>query len=366
MEEGSQSSGDYLVEEDKIMFRVIDLSIKEEKTVYQEIISSQEFHNPYYHIEYLQQHLNNSNRLVVFLLMEKEKCTAILPAVLNPISNTDFWDSTSPYGYSGPLFKDPKDYQQAPLLWEKVDQWYSENNIVTEFVRFSLNNNHIGYSGNCAKTLNNVCGNLKDTFELQWGAFGKKVRNNYRKAQTFEINFKLFDEKTLNEKIIDEFYGIYFKTMQRNNASKFLFFSVEFFYQFILNHKKDFTIGMVYLNGTPISTELHIHYKDTVYAFLGGADSDFFHTRPTDYLRVEVIKWAIQNEKKKYILGGGIVNDDGLYKSKKAFFPKDEDSIFYTGRKVVNKKLYNDLIKQTLDKKPELKNDNYFPLYRKP
>lgn len=153
MEEGSQSSGDYLVEEDKIMFRVIDLSIKEEKTVYQEIISSQEFHNPYYHIEYLQQHLNNSNRLVVFLLMEKEKCTAILPAVLNPISNTDFWDSTSPYGYSGPLFKDPKDYQQAPLLWEKVDQWYSENNIVTEFVRFSLNNNHIGYSGNCAKTL---------------------------------------------------------------------------------------------------------------------------------------------------------------------------------------------------------------------
>ena len=123
---------------------------------------------------------------------------------------------------------------------------------------------------------------------------------------------------------------------------------------------------MVYLNGTPISTELHIHYKDTVYAFLGGADSDFFHTRPTDYLRVEVIKWAIQNEKRKYILGGGIVNDDGFYKSKKAFFPKDEDSIFYTGRKVVNKKLYDELIKQTLDKKPELKNDNYFPLYRKP
>jgi len=348
-----------------LTLKVIDLSKENDQVVYREIISSQEFHNPYYHYEYLQRHLSNTNKLVVFLLMEKESCIALLPMILNPIENTDFWDAISPYGYNGPLFKDSENHGQIASLWEKVDQWYTENNVVTEFIRFSLNNNYNGYSGNCTQTLKNVCGSLKNNFELQWESFGRKVRNNYRRAQSFELNFKLFDHEKLTETIIDEFYAIYHKTMLRNKASKFLFFSAEFFYQFVLENNKDFTIGMVYFNEKPISTELHIHHKNTMYAFLGGTDSDFFDTRPNDFLRVEVIKWAIENRKEKYVLGGGIKNNDGLYKSKKAFFPKDEDCIFYTGRKIVNKKVYGDLVEKVLEKKPELKEDSYFPLYRK-
>ena len=352
---------------DQLMLEVIDLSTEKDQLTYRGIVSSQEFHNPYYHIEYLQRHLTNTKKLVVFLLMEQESCVALLPMILNPIPNTNFWDAISPYGYSGPLFKDSENHDQIASLWEKVDQWYNNNNIVTEFIRFSLNNNHVGYTGACNKTLKNVCGNLKGNFEIQWESFGRKVRNNYRKALSFELSFKLFDQENLTKTVIDEFYDIYYKTMLRNNASKFLFFSADFFRHLVLENKQDFTIGMVYLNNKAISTELHIHYhQNTVYAFLGGTDSDFFHTRPNDYLRVEVIKWAIQNKKEKYVLGGGIKDDDGLYKSKKAYFPKDEDCIFYTGRKVVNKTVYSDLVEKVLKEKPELKDDTYFPLYRKP
>ena len=78
---------------DQLMLEVIDLSTEKDQLTYRGIVSSQEFHNPYYHIEYLQRHLTNTKKLVVFLLMEQESCVALLPMILNPIPNTNFWDA---------------------------------------------------------------------------------------------------------------------------------------------------------------------------------------------------------------------------------------------------------------------------------
>ncbi len=348
----------------QLELKILDLSVTEDRNTYGEIVSNV-FHNPYYHIEYLQHHKNATNRIIAFLL-EKKECIAIMPMILSPIQNTGYSDATSPYGYNGPLFKNGISEDDISCYWGMIDQWYMENKIVTEFIRFSLTNNHINYTGKNVKTLTNVCGILKESFDDQWETFDKKVRNNYRKAISSGLSFKLHDQGSMDMDLVDSFYKIYYKTMQRNNASKFLFFSAEYFHNLVLNHKGDFTIGMVYHEGQPISTELHIHYKDSVYAFLGGTDSDFFHTRPNDFLRVEVIKWAIGNDKKKYVLGGGIKDDDGLYKSKKAYFPKDEDCIFYTGRKVINQQVYDSLTKKAIEERSLDKNDTFFPLYRKP
>lgn len=354
------------MDHNQLRIKIIDFSVEKDRRAYRNIVSLKEFHNPYYHIEYLLRHQTDANKLIVFLLWQKESCVAILPVILNPIPNTEYWDAISPYGYSGPLFKGGLDEKSIHTFWNKIDQWYSKNQIVTEFIRFSLNKNHKHYSGECFNTLSNVCGTIKNNVEQQWESFGRKVRNNYRKALSFGLSFKLFDQKNLTKAVIDEFYHIYYETMLRNNASKFLFFSADFFHHLVLENKQDFTIAMVYLNNRAISTELHIHYKDSIYAFLGGTDSDFFHTRPNDYLRVEFIKWAIVNNKGKYILGGGIKNNDGLYKSKKALFPKDDDCIFYTGRKVINKAVYNSLVEDAIQKRGISEDDSYFPLYRKP
>jgi len=345
---------------------ILNLGEEEDQNKYRIVISNG-FRNPYYYLEYLLNHKNESNELIVFLLKERNIEVVLMPILINKIPGTEYFDAKSPYGYHGPLFKDGFDKTYARLFWKMLDQWYLENKIVTEFIRFSHTENHLEYSGDSAKTLMNVCGSLKRDFEEQWKYFGKKVRNNYRKAQSFNLDFKLYNSSTIDKEIIDSFYKVYYKTMLRNNASKFLYFSANFFQKLVMAHKEDFTIGMAYHEELPISTELHIHYKGSIFAFLGGTDSDFFHMRPNDFLRVEVIKWAIENDKRKYILGGGIKNNDGLYKSKKAFFPNDKDCIFYTGRKVVNEKMYNFLMKKTLKERPMMSNDNsYFPLYRKP
>lgn len=345
--------------------KIIDLRADNDKKAYKEIITK-EFHNPYYSLEYLEYHLGDSNKMIAFVLEDSGANVAIMPMILRPIPHTDYWDAISAYGYSGPLFIEHLDPSLIHFFWSNIDQWYLENKVVTEFIRFSLTGNHVHYSGNCVHTLTNVCGDLKNSFEAQWESFGKKVRNNYRKAQSMGLTFQFFDPDSLTPVIITNFYKIYYKTMQRNNASEFLFFSDHFFQQLVMNNKKDFSIAMVYSEGKPISTELHIHYDNSVYAFLGGTDSDFFLMRPNDFLRVEVIKWAIANQKKKYILGGGIKNNDGLYKSKKAFFPKDEDCTFYTGRKVINKNVYDALVEKVIHERGISQDESYFPLYRKP
>jgi len=109
-------------------------------------------------------------------------------------------------------------------------------------------------------------------------------------------------------------------------------------------------------------------HNDTVFAFLGGTNAEYFSHRPNDFLRVKVIEWAIQNNKKHYVLGGGIKDGDGLYKSKKSFFPKDDDVVFYTGRKIVNQPIYDELslcISSTYASlgREEL-NNQFFPFYR--
>lgn len=353
------------MDHNQLTLKIIDFNKEKERDTYQEIIS-REFHNPYFFIGYLMQHQTISKKIIAFIFEKNQEIMVVMPMILNPISGTVYYDSISPYGYSGPLYKENVTASDIEVFWEKVDNWYSENNIVTEFIRFSLIKNHIGYSGDSVETLMNVCGNLKENFDEQWNSFGKKVRNNYRKAQSYDLTFKLFDKENLDEGVIDDFYRIYYKTMLRNNAPKFLFFSAEFFRSIVLAHKENFTIGISYHESQPVSTELHIHYKDSVYAFLGGTDSDFFHTRPNDFLRVEVIKWAISKKKKKYILGGGIKDNDGLYKSKKAFFPKDKDCTFYTGRKVINREIYDNLVQKAINELGISQDDSYFPLYRKP
>jgi len=217
-------------------------------------------------------------------------------------------------------------------------------------------------------SLKNIKGTLSDEFEKQWKTFLPKVRNNYRRAVSFNLTAKIYSNSDINEDIIKVFYEIYTNTMIRNNANSVYFFSLDYFKNLILNNLSEFSIVMVYLGEIAISTELIIKKNTTIFAFLGGTDANYYKYRPNDFLRVETIKWAIKNNLKHYVLGGGIKDFDSLYKSKKAFFPKDKDITFYTGRKIVNNKIYHELCENHVEdytniRKEELKN-YFFPLYR--
>jgi len=137
---------------------------------------------------------------------------------------------------------------------------------------------------------------------------------------------------------------------------------MEYFENLIFENKNNFEIVFVVKDNLRISTELIIYWKDTLFAFLGGTNKEYFKYRPNDFLRVEVIKLACKKNMNYYVLGGGRKDGDSLFKSKKALFPKDEDCIFYTGRKIINQEIYKQL---TANLNTE-SNPSFFPKYREP
>ncbi|KAA1246934.1 NeuD/PglB/VioB family sugar acetyltransferase [Aquimarina sp. RZ0] len=338
---------------------------------YKKILKALNNSSPFYKTELLDTLSMNEHQLNYFVLEKNGNPIIVMPFYIRKIyldgEDTSYKDVTSPYGYSGPLFDtDLINEDIIKHFWRQVDLWYEKKKIISEFIRFSLTGNQKEYSGELIPSLKNVKGVIIDK-EEQWSKLKSKVRNNYRKSLQEGLNFKVFSDPIPMD-IIKDFYDIYIQTMHRNNAHSQYFHYIDYFKNFIAENPESVIIAMVYKDFKPISTELVLLDEDTLYSYLGGTLSDYFYTRPNDFLKIEIINWARQYNYKYYVLGGGRVDNDNLYKYKKTFFPNDEDIVYYTGRKIINTDIYKDLVAKECDKDKILEQEdiqkNYFPLYR--
>lgn len=353
----------------KVKGKQYDLYVKklntlEEIDTYKELLNNYWGSNVYYTYEYLKYYENEHDELRYFLLNVDGIPNTIMPFYIRDIQDKTYKDVITPYGYGGPLCKNCDDKKVLSKFWELTDKWYRKNNIVSEFIRFNLNGNHTSYSGELTETLLNVKGKIKETDEEQWTTFSTKVRNNYRKATQHNLTFKLYEGEAITDSVIENFHKVYIETMDRNNAKDIYYFPKQYFENIIHANPSNFAIAKSYKDNVVASVELIIINNSTLYAFLGGTRAKYFECRPNDFLRVEILKWAVKNNKKYYVLGGGLTNGDGLYKSKKVFFPKDEDVVFYTGRKIINEDVYALLSKNVINSKKYDENCNFFPIYR--
>jgi sugar O-acyltransferase (sialic acid O-acetyltransferase NeuD family) len=354
--------------------KIWPLKSQKELEKYKTILKEFKRDSPFYNIEFLDIKNNNLSKTYCFEFRKNNVLLAFMPFHLNKIITTnegfnEYYDVASPYGYSGPLFNNNLPTHELKEFWNHVDDWYKKNNVIAEFIRFSLNNNFIEYTGSLVPSLLNIKGRIVNETE-QWDNFKPKVRNNYRKAEKENLVFKLYLTEQFSKEIIDVFYEIYTSTMVRNTADDKYFFPVNYFEALVYNNPSKIAIAIVYKDEVPISTELILKTENSLYSYLGGTKADYFNVRPNDYLKINVMNWGRKNFFEYYILGGGREDHDNLYKYKKAFFPNDSDIIFYTGRKIINPFIYNELIKNNNLKASKNKNlidpNSFFPAYRKP
>ncbi|MDF0708327.1 GNAT family N-acetyltransferase [Flagellimonas okinawensis] len=347
---------------------VFKINTESEVHTFKNFINTINPDNPFYKPELFKEAGHMDGEIHYFIYFEEEVPLVLMCFYLRPIyingNLSEYTDVSSPYGYSGPLFKKDLGLNTIENFWELVDNWYKSNGVVTEFIRFSLDGNHLGYTGATISTLDNVMGRIL-TEEEQWQSFKPKVRNNYRKAQKEELKFEMF-YGNIPDEIMDDFYNIYISTMKRNKATDYYFFPKCYFSQYLENNPENATIAMVFKNNIPISTEFILLSKDTIFSYLGGTNSEYFHTRPNDFLKIEVMDWGRKNGKKFYVLGGGRQNGDPLYKYKKNFFPKENDIIYYTGRKVLLPEVYREIVESISKNSENLEKieEGYFPIYR--
>ncbi|WP_165571769.1 GNAT family N-acetyltransferase [Chryseobacterium formosense] len=339
---------------------------------YKEMIIDFEITDPYAQFDFIETFDIGINNLICFKFSKNETKLA-MPGYLNPIvingKETGYFDFKSPYGYSGPFYSKNIDVSDLEIFWKAVDQWYTENNVVTEFIRFNLFGNESSYSGKIVPTMLNIRGEILEE-EVQWKSFDQKVRKNVNRAKRELLTSKVFYQD-IEDDIISEFHDIYIQTMIRTNANQNFFYSFEQFKSFVNNNREYAAICTIYFEEKAISSELLLVSDDAIYSFLGGTNDLYFDKRPNDFLKVEALNWARNNDKKYYVLGGGYGFEDGIFKYKKSFFPNDVVP-FYTGRKILNQTIYNDLLNQTSQYRKNIgleeidsTDESFFPLYNK-
>ena len=283
-----------------------------------------------------------------------------------PISVDDkcYYDIITPYGYGGPIICHVTDISKLMVCYKKAFTDYCiSNNIVAEFIRFHLFDNidvRENFYGEVVKASTNVVVNITPDYNAIWNNFDRKVRKNVNKAIKSDLSIIIEN----NIKHLDDFMRIYNSTMDRNHATSYYYFHEDFFKNISILLPNNFVYFHVLKDNKIISTELVLFSVDYAYSFLGGTDTEYYEYRPNDFLKNEIIKWCVRENKKKFILGGGYKLEDGIYRYKKCFTP-DPDVDFYVGKCIYNNIIYDKLVDYRKNSDTNFdSHSNYFPLYR--
>jgi hypothetical protein len=284
-----------------------------------------------------------------------------LPQLKNLTLDKEYFDIITPYGYGGPI-SNVKDSLTKESLFKNFSKVFSiyceENNIVSEFVRFHpLLGNHQYYVGiDRTFVRNTVYVDLEIPISEITKKYSSQNRNKIRKA---DKNGLFVRHASISE--LDRFLELYYRTMDKNNATDYYYFTKEFFLNTLRFLDSNVELVFVQYEEKVVSAGIFMHYNNTVHYHFSGSDREFLKFAPNNLLLDYMIKWSKDKGYKYFHLGGGYKGNDDLYKFKKNF-NKNGDLEFFVGKKIRNRHVY-EKIKNYLGVSDE---NGFFPIYRDP
>ena len=253
----------------------------------------------------------------------------------------------TPYGYGGPLVQvddDRLDSKDMVDAWQAAwTDWVQQNSVVTEFVREDLHSDRLLARDDGARVLGqqNVIVDLTLDSAARWQSYSAKVRKNVKRAREhgLEVQFSVDDEA------LTAFSHIYHETMDRRGASDSFYLSSDALRTYIDETRAagEAVLALVVHDTAVVSTELILVGSHEAYSFLGGTLAEAFHMRPNDLLKHEVCEWGHSRGVREYVLGGGLVPDDGIFRYKLAFAPYGVVD-FFTRRVVAAPDVYDKIV----------------------
>jgi len=287
-----------------------------------------------------------------FVFRQKDKI-ALYPFLKNAVNECGFdlpdkyFDIQGAYGYNGVLTSS-MDSEFILDFYETFDLCCHEENIIAEFTRFHPILQNELFSLNDMSTIRDretVMIDLKKPYAEIWDDdYSSKNRNMIRKA--IRLGYICQIETTPGQHSIDRFISIYHHSMRLAGAEPYYYFNKDFFNN-MFKYLKDkiYLFNILNQTGEIICSSIFLHYNDYFHYHLSGRNENADNA-VNNFLLDSAVKFAQEMGAKLFHLGGGRSNaeDDSLLKFKRNF---SRIAIpFYIGKRVLNEKVYNEVVRQ--------------------
>ncbi|WP_208645516.1 GNAT family N-acetyltransferase [Mucilaginibacter endophyticus] len=316
------------------------------------------FHTWYYHS------LNTEGEPLLFVYEEKEIFIA-LPVIKRKIENSAYFDMTCVYGYAGPISNVKlTDLSNITTTQFKAafQKFMDDESSVCIFSRLHpfLNQHYLLENlGGIKDNGTTLYVDLAMSVEDQRNGYDKRLGRQIRSLRKMEYIIK--EANSLQE--IEDFAEMYYKNMDRLNASAVYYFDVQHFVNLLNEEYMKNKLVLIYDGPNLMCGAIILISDEIVRNHLSATAPDYLNISPSKLLTDEISLIGRRLGKKIFHLGGGVGGkEDSLFNFKKLFSTLQvKDRIWCY---INNEAVYNDLVvKSGVDPNDEIK---FFPLYRHP
>lgn len=275
-------------------------------------------------------------------------------------------DIASPDYNSPIILADPSDHAELLKRYRHaVDSYGLDRGVVTEFVRFHPMS---ATADGCAEFLDIARGaellyvSLLEGYDHAYQGYRKGHRSTIKKAAREGADFRLVP--ATDTEAIGRLFRFYTETMQRKEAKSVYLYNSEHFVSMSRHLKHRIVLMESLFQGQVASVNVFLLGQKHMWFKYSGLDQRFRNSGAHTYMMDRAIHWASDHGFEHVMLGGGIVEGDTTYASKRGF--THTSSPVHHGKKIHNQDLMNRLIhaKQSYDRRLGLTTaTNYFPSY---
>ncbi|TGV03922.1 peptidoglycan bridge formation glycyltransferase FemA/FemB family protein [Flavivirga rizhaonensis] len=337
----------------------IDLQIITSKNEWKKTLAKVSNYD-FYHTYVYHKLSKKENEEAILLKYSEDDKLICIPFILRKIKNTEYFDVTSVYGYSGPLHKNINPSFDNTNFIKVLKKYFIDKKIVSVFSRlnpFIKNQDLILKNFGSIVELGSIVNiDLSKPLENQKASFSRTTNRYIAKGNKF-----LEIKKSNKSNDIESFINLYYKNMDRVKAKKRYYFSKQYFLDFIASDefKTNIILAICKKTNKIISAALMVETNNIIQYHLSGTDVEYLKISP---IRSIINKTMVDGTKDKFTyfnLGGGLGNEqDNLFKFKSSF--STDFKFFKIWKYIVNKEVYESLVNQ---KDIKIQTD-FFPLYR--
>lgn len=294
----------------------------------------------YYSKEYISLYLKDNEEIFEFEYKEDNFIfyNIAIKRPITKIGNVDigdgYFDLETAYGYGG-FYLNTENQEFVKIALEKYEQHCLEEKIIAEFIRFHPWNT---FPQNQKEFLNMnsydrdvVYVELSLSKEERWKNYSSNTRNILRKCEK-ELVFQKSDN-------IKAFIELYEKTMDKNNATDFYYFSREYYEQLLSN--ENIELYEIKQDGKIISMAFFMFSDEIGHYHLSANDYEMRRYNANYFILDQIFEIAKNKGKKYFLLGGGTTSDidDSLLKFKQKF--SSLTKLFYISGKIYNNEIFS-------------------------